>query len=147
VVIGTLVEKTGRYGSVKLFSSPNEVTPAVVKGVQFEAKGLGGGRYYLEAPKDFVVAENDPVLYPNEQIILLGVVGQIESNEEDLFKKIYFNLPVPIESISYVSVGTQQIQTVQVAPQDEATEDDAAELAEQEDSEQTLQNEQAETAQ
>ncbi len=124
VVIGTLVEKTGRYGSVKLFSSPNEITPAVVKGVQFEAKGLGGGRYFLEAPKDFDVAENDPILYPNEQVILLGVVGQIESSEEDLFKKVYFNLPVPIESISYVSIGTQLIQPIQASQETQPQDDE-----------------------
>ncbi len=104
VLIGTLMEKTGRYGSVKLLSTPGNVTPALIKGVQFEAKGLGGGRYFIEAPKDFDIKEGDPILYPSEQVILLGVVGQLESKEEDLFKKVSFNLPVPLDSISYVSI-------------------------------------------
>ncbi len=106
VLIGTLTEKTGRYGSVKLLSTPGNVTPALIKGVQFEAKGLGGGRYIIEAPKDFDIKEGDPILYPSEQVILLGVVGQLESKEEDLFKKVSFNLPVPLDSISYVSIQT-----------------------------------------
>jgi len=108
VIIGTLVEKTSRYGSVKLFSTPDTVTPALIKGVQFEAGGLGGGRSQIEVPKDFDLKEGDPILYPNQEVILLGVVGQLESSEEDLFKKVYFNLPVPLDSISYVTIGTLQ---------------------------------------
>lgn len=119
VIVGKLVEKTGRYGSVKLFSTPGEVTPATIKGRQFEAKGLGGGRYSIDAPMDFEVAEGDPVLYPNEQIILLGVVGQIESSEEDLFKKIYFNLPVALDEMSYVTIGVQPVQPLILSDQEE----------------------------
>jgi cell shape-determining protein MreC len=108
VVIGSLVEKTGRYGSVELYSTPGKITPASVKGQQFEAKGLGGGRYLIEVPKDMDVKEGDPVLFPSEQVLLLGVVGQLESNEEDLFKKVFFNLPTPLDSMQYVTIGMQQ---------------------------------------
>jgi cell shape-determining protein MreC len=108
VIVGTLKEKTNRYGTVELFSMPNRITPALIKGVQFEAKGLGGGRYSLEVPKDFDIKEGDPILYPNERVILLGAVEQLESNEEDLFKKVFFNLPIPLDSISYVTIGTLQ---------------------------------------
>lgn len=107
VVIGTLVEKTNKYGSVELFSTPGKVIPASVKGTQFEAKGLGGGRYVMEVAKDFDIQEGEAIVYPHETIILLGVVGQIESNEEDLFKKIYFNTPVTLDAISYVTIGIQ----------------------------------------
>lgn len=107
VVIGSIIEKTNRYASVELFSTPGKVIPASIKGTQFEAKGLGGGRYMMEVSKDFDVKEGDAIVYPHEQIILLGVVGQIESNEEDLFKKIYFNTPVALSSISYVTIGIQ----------------------------------------
>ena len=107
VVIGTLVEKTNKYGSVELFSTPGKVIPASIKGTQFESKGLGGGRYVMEVAKDFEVTEGEAIVYPHEKIILLGVIGQIESNEEDLFKKIYFNIPVSLDAISYVTIGIQ----------------------------------------
>lgn len=107
VVIGTLTEKTNKYGTVELFSTPGKVIPASVKGTQFEAKGLGGGRYVMEVAKDFDITEGEAIVYPHEKIILLGVIGQIESNEEDLFKKIYFNTPVSLDAISYVTIGIQ----------------------------------------
>lgn len=113
VIIGSLVEKTSRYASVELFSTPGKVTPASIKGTQFEAKGLGGGRYVMEVSKDFEVSEGDAIVYPHEKVVLLGVVGEIESNEEDLFKKIYFNTPVPISSISYVTIGIQSYEQTQ----------------------------------
>lgn len=116
VAIGTLVEKSGRYGSVELYSTPGKVTPASVKGSQFEAKGLGGGRYLLEAPKDFDIKEGDPIVFPGEQVVLLGVVGQIESNEEDLFKRVFFNLPAPLSTISYVTIGLPQTTYEQTEP-------------------------------
>lgn len=105
VIIGSVVEKTGRYASVELFSTPGKVTPALINGTQFEARGLGGGRYLIEVAKDFEIQEQDAIIYPHEKVILLGVVGEIESNEEDLFKKVYFNTPVALTSISYVTIG------------------------------------------
>lgn len=105
ILIGKIVEKDNRYASVELFSSPEKTVPVILKGSQFEARGLGGGRYIFEASKEFEVVEGEPVVYPEKTILILGVVEFIESNEEDLFKKIYFNLPVTLDTISYVTVG------------------------------------------
>lgn len=107
ILIGKITEKDNRYATVELFSTPDKVTPVVIKGTQFEAKGLGGGRFVLEASKEFEVNEGDAIMYPDQQVRILGVVQFIESKEEDLFKKIYFNVPVPISDISYVTVGIQ----------------------------------------
>ena len=41
---------------------------------------------------------------PVKNILVLGVVEFIESKEENLFKKIYFNTPIPISEISYVTM-------------------------------------------
>jgi len=105
ILIGKIIEKSNRYATVELFSSPEKVTPIVVKGTQFEAKGLGGGRFVFETAKDFDIAQGDPIIYPEQKILVLGVVEFIETKEEDLFKKIYFNLPTPLNTISYVNVG------------------------------------------
>lgn len=113
VVIGTLVENTNSFGTVELFSTPGKKTPAIIKGTQFEANGLGGGRYEMEVPKDFEVQVGDTILYPHEKIILLGVVEQSEVREDDLFKKIYFNTPVPLDSLSYVTIGIKSHEEIE----------------------------------
>lgn len=105
ILIGKIVEKDTQYASVELFSSPQKTVPVELKSSQFEAKGLGGGRYVFEVSKEFDIAEGEPIVYPEQTILILGVVEFIESNEEDLFKKIYFNLPISLDRISYVTVG------------------------------------------
>ncbi len=107
VLIGKITEKYNQYATVELFSTPDKITPVSILGTQFEAKGLGDGRFVLEASKEFEVKQGDPILYPEQRILVLGVVEFIESNEQDLFKKIYFNVPAPISTISYVTVGIQ----------------------------------------
>ncbi len=111
ILIGKIVEKDNRYATVKLFSSPEKKTPVTVNGTQFEAHGLGGGRYVFESSKDFDVSEGEPVVYPEQSVLVLGVVEFVESQEADLFKKIYFNLPTPLNMISYVTVGLTQPQS------------------------------------
>lgn len=113
ILIGKVVEKDARYATVELFSTPDKKTPIMVKGTQFEAKGLGDGHFVFEASKDFEIQEGDPIIYPEEMNLILGVVGLIESKEEDLFKKIYFNIPTPINSISYITIGIQQYEQTQ----------------------------------
>lgn len=108
VLIGKVVEKNNTFATVKLFSSPEHKTPITVKGSQFEAIGLGSGRYTFEVAKDFEIQVADIILYPNDKIFVLGVVDVVETKEEDLFKKVYFNIPVPLSDISYVSIGMNQ---------------------------------------
>lgn len=105
ILIGKIVEKNNNYATVELFSTPNKMTPIVVNGTQFEAKGLGGGRYVFETSKEFELKEGDPVIYPEQVIRVLGVVEFIETREEDLFRKVYFNIPTTLDTISYVTVG------------------------------------------
>lgn len=105
ILIGKITEKNTHYATVALFSTPDKITQVVIKGTQFEAKGLGGGRFVLEVSKEFEISEGEPIIYPEQRILILGVTEFIESKEEDLFKKVYFNVPVPISTISYVTVG------------------------------------------
>lgn len=109
ILIGKIIEKNNTYATVQLFSSPDQKTLISVKGAQFEAKGLGGGRYLFEVGKDFDIQEKDIILFAGKDMYIMGVVELIESNESDLFKKVYFNTPVSISELSYVSVGNNQI--------------------------------------
>ncbi len=111
LIIGKIIEKDNQYATVELFSSPEKKTVITVKGTQFEARGLGGGRYMFEASKDFDVVEGEPIVYPEQTVLILGVVEFVETKEEDLFKKVYFNLPTSLDMISYVTIGiTQQYE-------------------------------------
>lgn len=105
ILIGKIIDKDNTYATVELFSSPDKVTQITLGGTQFEAKGLGGGRYVFEASKELEVKEGEPVIYPDQSVLILGVVEFVESKEQDLFKKVYFNLPTPLNTLSYVTVG------------------------------------------
>lgn len=108
ILIGKITEKDNRYATVELLSSPDKKIPITVKGTQLEAQGLGGGRYSFETSKDLDIKEGDPVVYPDQTVLILGVVEFIETKEQDLFKKVYFNLPTSLDTISYVSIGMSQ---------------------------------------
>jgi cell shape-determining protein MreC len=108
ILIGKISEKDNQYATVELLSSPDKKIPVTVKGTQLEAQGLGGGRYVFETSKEFDIKESDPIVYPNQTVLILGVVEFIETKEQDLFKKIYFNLPTSLDTISYVSIGMSQ---------------------------------------
>lgn len=104
ILIGKIIEKNNAYASISLFSSPETRVPVLIKGSQFEALGLGGGRYVFEVARDFQIEEGDIILYPDQNPYILGSVGLIEASGEELFKKIYFNVPVALRSLSYVSL-------------------------------------------
>lgn len=105
ILIGKIIKIDNNYAVVELFSTPNKITPVTVNGVQFEAKGLGGGRFIFEVSKDFEIQDGEAIVYPAETLTILGVAEFIETKEEDLFKKVYFNLPISLDKISYVTVG------------------------------------------
>jgi cell shape-determining protein MreC len=105
ILIGKIIEKNNRYATVELFSTPNKIIPITIQGQQFEAKGLGGGRFIFEVSKELEINQGEPIIYPEQKLLILGVAEFIESKEENLFKNVYFNVPIPISSISYVSVG------------------------------------------
>lgn len=108
ILIGKIIEKNNAYATVQLFSSPDQKTPVVVRGIQFEAIGLGGGRYVFEVAKDFEIAEKDIILFAEKNTSILGVIELLDSKPEDLFKKVYFNIPVALSDISYVSIEHKQ---------------------------------------
>jgi cell shape-determining protein MreC len=105
ILIGKLIEKNNIYGTVELFSSPDQKTPVIVRGSQFEAIGLGAGRYMFEVANNFEVVEKDVILFSEQHANILGVVTLIDARPEDLFKKVYFNIPIELSELSYVSIG------------------------------------------
>lgn len=107
IILGEIVEASSFNAVVKLYSASGHKSVAKIKdGNQFEVVGIGGGRYEIILPKDVDIKENDPIIFPENEIVLFGVVNKISVTEDDLFNKVLFNVPIDFKDINYVRVGT-----------------------------------------
>lgn len=107
IFIGEIVEITNKTAIVKLASASKNISPVKLSdGNLFEAIGKGYGQYEITLPKDVEVKVGDPVAYPENEIVLFGVVNKVVTSEDDLFNKVLFNIPIDFAEINYVRIGT-----------------------------------------
>jgi hypothetical protein len=106
IILGEVVEINSQEAIVKLYSSSGHKSVSKLNnGNEFEVVGKGSGQYEMVLPKDVEILENDPVIYPAEEIVLFGIINTIFATEDDLFNKVLFNIPVDFADINYVQVG------------------------------------------
>jgi len=107
IIIGEIVEVSDKTAVVKMYSASGYKTPAkLLGGSQFEVIGRGSGQYEVLLPKDIDVLEGDPIIYPDNEVVIFGVVNKVFSTEDDLFNKVLFNVPVDFSEINYVRIGS-----------------------------------------
>lgn len=112
VILGEIVEIRDNIAIAKLYSASGSKIPAkLIDGNQFEVFGKGSGQYEMILPKDVEIKEGDPIIYPENEIILLGVINKITSTSDDLFKKALFNIPIDFKDINYVSIENSPIDS------------------------------------
>lgn len=105
VILGELVEKNDDMGIVKLYSTPENILNAkLTSGEQIEIIGKGSGRYEAVLSKDIEINEGDPVIFPDQEIVVLGVVNKVIQSEDDLFNNILFNIPIDFREIDFVEI-------------------------------------------
>jgi cell shape-determining protein MreC len=104
IILGEVVEVRQNTAIIKLYSaSSNKTVAKLTNGNQFEVIGKGSGQYEMILPKDAVIKEGDPIIYPDENIVLFGAINKITSTEDELFQKVLFNIPVDFKDINYVT--------------------------------------------
>ena len=106
VVLGRIAEVFYSSSKVVLFSTAGqEITVSVGDdGVSAQAKGLGGGNFEIQLPKNTEVSVGDTIYLSNINPQVFGVVERIESGTKDAFEKILFKSPVNPSTISKVEV-------------------------------------------
>lgn len=106
VYIGKVDEVFKNTSTVKLFSSPGEITQVSIglQNISANAKGRGGGNFIVELPRGTEVEKGDIVTIPGIDIKLFAVVEEIESRPSDPFITILFKNPVNINDIKWVQV-------------------------------------------
>jgi cell shape-determining protein MreC len=78
IILGEIVEVRQNTAIVKLFSASSHKTVAkLTDGNQFEVIGKGSGQYEMILPKDAVINEGDPIIYPDDEIVLFGAINKI----------------------------------------------------------------------
>jgi rod shape-determining protein MreC len=106
VFIGKIDEVNKNTSTVKLFSSPGEITQVFIglQNISANAKGRGGGNFIVELPRGSEVEKGDIVTIPNIDIQLFAVVEEIEANPSDPFVTILFKNPVNMNDVKWVQV-------------------------------------------
>ena len=106
VILGEVVDVSDEFATVKLFSaSGNSSIAKLTNGNEVEVVGRGTGQYEIILPKEVDVSENDPIIYPENEIVLFGLVNKVFATEDDLFNKVLFNIPIDFARVNYVRVG------------------------------------------
>lgn len=106
IFIGEIKDIKNRTAVIQMASASGNKTPAKLKdGKMFEVVGRGSGQYEMTLPKDVEVKEGDPIIYPEEDVVLFGIVNKVFATEDDLFNKVLFNLPVDFSDLNYLQIG------------------------------------------
>jgi rod shape-determining protein MreC len=92
--------------TVKLFSSPGEITPISIglHNISANAEGMGGGNFIVELPRGTEVEKGDIITMPSIDIKLFAVIEEIEANPSDPFITILFKNPINMNDIKWVQV-------------------------------------------
>ncbi|MBI1974488.1 MAG: hypothetical protein HYS51_01365 [Candidatus Zambryskibacteria bacterium] len=100
LLAGRVSESSGKEAKVKLFSTVNEKTSAILErnSVPVETIGLGGGNFKVRVSRDVSVEKEDKILFSKSHD-LLAVVEDISMNPTDPFKDILAKSPLNIFTI------------------------------------------------
>lgn len=106
IFIGKIDGVYRNTSTVKLFSSPGEITSVSIgpQNISVKAKGRGGGNFIVELPRGTGVEKGDIITLPGIDIKLFAVVEEIESSPSDPFISIFFKNPINLNDIKWVYV-------------------------------------------
>ena len=102
--IGKVIDIEDKIVTVKLFSSPGEVTDVVIisgdNSIQAKAVGEGTGNFVIELPAGVEVAEDALVFLPELQLPI-AKVGAVVAKPQNAFIHLYARVPENIMSQVY----------------------------------------------
>lgn len=117
VLIGRVVQVTARQSMVTLLSNPGVKSTVYIFGpdIYTTAVGQGGGIVRVGVPQGVPLAVGDPVSVPAAGLGILGTITQIETEATRPEQYGFVPLPVPLQSLQYVQVGTEPLMPVSFA--------------------------------
>ena len=106
--LGRITEVFRDFSRAELFSTPGMETAIRIgeKGIQGKAKGIGGGEFQIILPREFEIAQGDPVVFPELSASPFGIVGSVVYQETDFLQLVSFRSPVNVRELSYVLVDS-----------------------------------------
>ena len=105
VPIGVVSAVYPHTSTIKLFSSSGQKIDVVIgKNTQTSAEAQGGGNFLIKLPKGTPVAEGDPIAAPGIGVEIFGHVENIESNDNDPFIYVRFDLPVNMSELHFLQI-------------------------------------------
>ena len=106
VILGEVSEAYQTTSKVWLYSSHGEYVDVFIgdNAITAEAKGLGGGNFEIELPRNVDVFVGDSIYIPKFHPQILGIVEHINSDPNDAFERILFRSPVSLFSLRFVDV-------------------------------------------
>jgi len=114
-VVGVIVHTTPRYSFVELFTTAGFEATAFIVGPNIFAplEGMGGGVARVKVPQGIILSLGDLVLLPSVESGVYGEIVSIENLATQPEQYGYVTPPVPLLSMSYVSVlpGEPQLRT------------------------------------
>ena len=106
VVLGEVAESYQTSSKVRLYSSYDQQVVVSIgdNAIGAEARGLGGGNFEIELPRNVDVFVGDFIYIPDIHPRILGTIEYINSNPNDAFERILFRSPVSLFSLRFVDV-------------------------------------------
>lgn len=113
-VLGFVSYVAPRYALVTLLTSPGQQGTAYVFGPDVFARteGMGGGVLRIRIPQGIPVSEGDLAVLPAVDIGQFGAVTHIETRPTEPQQYAYVPLPISLQDIHYIYVGTKAIERV-----------------------------------
>lgn len=106
IAMGVVSETSGRTSKADLFSKTGLETQAIVErtGLAITLRGLGGGSFEVQVPQEADIMENDTVIMPALETIMIGQVVEVESVVTSAFKRVLIQAPINISYVRFVFV-------------------------------------------
>ncbi len=105
--VGTITDVLPSSAKVKLFSSPDEKTEAVLErgNSPVMLEGRGAGAFRIVVPREIAVEAGDRILSADTLGSLLAVVEEVRVEPTDAFKEILARSSINIFSLRFVSIS------------------------------------------
>ena len=111
-VVGVVVEVSGNYSFIELFTTPGFESTAYIIGpnVFSTLEGMGGGVARVKLPQGVPLDVGQLVLMPGVSSGVYGEIISVENHPTQPEQYGYVTPPVAINNIFYVSVDTKAVQ-------------------------------------
>ncbi len=115
VLVGKVADTLGDTSKVILLSSPNTTYDVLIsdnntasknRSVPAVARGLGGGQFSVQVPRDIVANVGDIVMVPSINNKTIGIVGGVITDPTQPFETILFTSLANIYELKWVLVDT-----------------------------------------